>query len=228
MATTTTNLGLTKPSGTDKIRIAQINGNMDILDDKIGAVGNTSLQAQVASANQAIENVQNGLAYIVGNTNTTGSTLAVGQFVYVKGHSTIAEGLYMVTASISANGSITTSNTSACTGGGLNELNSKFQPYTLLTTTDNVSIAASGNYSLQLGANTGKFKEYIIMWHTTNQYERISSVFPVEISYVIGYENATGTKIRVENTARSVSALKIENMSTSQTVYIDKVYGIWG
>ena len=57
MATTTTNLGLTKPSGTDKIRIAQINGNMDILDDKIGAVGNTSLQAQVTSANQAISNI---------------------------------------------------------------------------------------------------------------------------------------------------------------------------
>jgi hypothetical protein len=59
MATTTTNLGLTKPSGTDKIRIAQINGNMDILDDKIGAVGNTSLQAQVTSANEAIANKAN-------------------------------------------------------------------------------------------------------------------------------------------------------------------------
>ena len=128
MATTTTNLGLTKPSGTDKIRIAQINGNMDILDDKIGAVGNTSLQAQVTSANQAITNVQNGLAYIVGNTNTTGSILVVDQFVYVKGHSTIAEGLYKVTADIAANGSIATSNTSACSEGGLNALNSKTSP----------------------------------------------------------------------------------------------------
>lgn len=125
MATTTTNLGLTKPSGTDKIRIAQINGNMDILDDKIGAVGNTSLQAQVTSQNQAIAKVQNGLAYIVGNKNTTGNTLAVGQFVYVKGHSTITEGLRTVTASISANGDITTSNTDACSEGGLNALNSK-------------------------------------------------------------------------------------------------------
>ena len=55
MATSTTNLGLTKPAGTDKIRIAQINGNMDILDEKIGAVGNTSLQAQVTSQNQAMQ-----------------------------------------------------------------------------------------------------------------------------------------------------------------------------
>lgn len=128
MATSTTNLGLTKPAGTDKIRIAQINGNMDILDEKIGAVGNTSLQAQVTSQNQAIANNEGAMAYIVGNTNTTGSTLAVGQFVYVKGHSTIAEGLRTVTASISENGNITTSNTSACSEGGLNALNGKITP----------------------------------------------------------------------------------------------------
>ena len=76
----------------------------------------------IASNSQAIAKVQNGLAYIVGNTNTTGGTLAVGQFVYVKNHSTIAEGLRKVTASISANGNITTSNTSECTEGGLNKL----------------------------------------------------------------------------------------------------------
>ena len=60
MATSTTNLGLTKPAGTDKIRIAQINGNMDILDEKIGAVGNTSLQAQLTSQNQAITAISPG------------------------------------------------------------------------------------------------------------------------------------------------------------------------
>jgi len=69
MATSTTNLGLTKPAGTDKIRIAQINGNMDILDEKIGAVGNTSLQAQVTSQNEAISN-------IVSPTNYTNDILA--------------------------------------------------------------------------------------------------------------------------------------------------------
>ena len=58
MATTTTNLGLTKPAGSDKIRIAQINGNMDIIDEKVGAVGNTSLQDQISSANEAIGNLR--------------------------------------------------------------------------------------------------------------------------------------------------------------------------
>jgi hypothetical protein len=135
MATYTTNLDLIKPAGTDKIRIAQINENMDTLDAAIGAVRNTSLQTQVSGNTAAIANVQNGLAYIVGNTNTTGGTLAVGQFVYVKGHSTIPEGLRKVTSSISANGSITTSNTDACSEGGLNALNSNLGK----TSTDQIS-----------------------------------------------------------------------------------------
>ena len=109
----TTNLDLVKPAGTDHALISVLNSNSDKIDAFAGQT-NDSLSAE-----------QNGLAYIVGNTNTTGGTLAVGQFVYVKGHSTIPEGLRKVTSSISANGSITTSNTDACSEGGLNALNSK-------------------------------------------------------------------------------------------------------
>lgn len=58
MATTTQNLGLIKPAGTDKIRIAQINSNMDTLDAKIGAVGNTPLQTQVTNANSNIAKLE--------------------------------------------------------------------------------------------------------------------------------------------------------------------------
>lgn len=58
MATTTQNLGLIKPAGTDKIRIAQINSNMDTLDAKIGAVGNTPLQTQVTNAADAIAKLE--------------------------------------------------------------------------------------------------------------------------------------------------------------------------
>ena len=112
----TTNLDLVKPAGTDHALISVLNSNSDKIDAFAGQT-NDSLSAE-----------QNGLAYIVGNTNTTGGTLAVGQFVYVKGHSTIPEGLRKVTSSISANGSITTSNTDACSEGGLNALNSKFAP----------------------------------------------------------------------------------------------------
>lgn len=120
MATNTTNYNLVKPAYADTADIADINGNMDIID------GQMKTNADGVSANAtSLAKSQSGLAYIVGNTNTTGSTLAADTYVYVKGHSSIAEGLRRVTASISNNGSITTSNTSAVSNGGINSLNSK-------------------------------------------------------------------------------------------------------
>lgn len=100
-----------------KNAVNQING----FDDRL-----SQAEQDISSQSQQIANVQKGLAYIVGDTNTTGSTLAIGAFVYVKGHSTIAEGLRKVTATdgISANGSITINNTEDCTVGGLNALSS--------------------------------------------------------------------------------------------------------
>ena len=71
MATSTTNLGLIKPDGTDKIRIAQINQNMDTLDSKIGAVGNTDLQSQVSANNAAISTLNDKISHIDQDTNIT-------------------------------------------------------------------------------------------------------------------------------------------------------------
>ena len=132
----TTNLDLVKPAGTDHALISVLNSNSDKIDAFAGQT-NDSLSAE-----------QNGLAYIVGNTNTTGGTLAVGQFVYVKGHSTIPEGLRKVTSSISANGSITTSNTDACSEGGLNALNSNIEKYPSKgIVLDTTNIQATGSTS---------------------------------------------------------------------------------
>lgn len=66
MASTTTNIGLTKPAGTDQALISAINGNMDIIDTKMGAVGNTSVQGQITALSDQIE------WKLVGNV--TGST----------------------------------------------------------------------------------------------------------------------------------------------------------
>lgn len=55
--TPTTNLGLRIMNGTDPVDVADINANSQTLDDKIGAVGSTSLQAQITLANQAIANL---------------------------------------------------------------------------------------------------------------------------------------------------------------------------
>lgn len=143
MATTTQNLGLIKPAGTDKIRIAQINSNMDTLDAKIGPVGSTSLQEQINNKQGALTfdnlptsgsdnpvksggvyteagNLAAGMAILA--NNNTHAAIASGQYVYVRGHSTLAEGLYTANAAIAANGTLSTSNLTAVSGGGLNGL----------------------------------------------------------------------------------------------------------
>ena len=121
MATYTTNLSLIKPAGTDKIRIAQINQNMDTIDAAIGAVGNTSLQTQVTSVSDSLNAVEGGIA-IVSNNNTH-VAITSGQYVYVKNHATLSEGLYRATQAIAANGTLTLSNVTPESAGGLNSLN---------------------------------------------------------------------------------------------------------
>ena len=120
MATQTTNLGLTKPAGTDKIRIAQINGNMDILDTKIGSVGDTALQAQVSA-------IENGIAIVsVGNAH---AAISSGQFVYVRNHGTLPEGLYTANSAIAANATLSASNVTSTSAGGLNALSDQIATF---------------------------------------------------------------------------------------------------
>lgn len=113
MATNTANLSLIKPAGADKVRIAQINQNMDILDEKIGPVGNTSVQ------NQIIAN-DSGMAIV--STGNTHSAISSGQYVYIRSHGTLAEGLYKANSAISANATLSTSNVTLVSSGGMNDL----------------------------------------------------------------------------------------------------------
>lgn len=102
----TTNLDLVKPLGTDHALISVINGNMDKVDAYAGKV------------NESLAGVQDGLAIVaVGDTH---AAITSGQFVYVKEHNTLPEGLYTASADIAANGALSTSNLIADSKGGLN------------------------------------------------------------------------------------------------------------
>lgn len=192
----TTNLDLVKPAGTDHALISVLNSNSDKIDAFAGQT-NDSLSAE-----------QNGLAYIVGNTNTTGGTLAVGQFVYVKGHSTIAEGLRKVTSSISANGSITTSNTDACSEGGLNALNSKIAKYKTLT----------GTFSTTINSAAGS------LYQSSERSLNISSTGITNIEYcsmvVLGCTVCTVTKIQDNKIYYRLVNVTAVSSDTSFTYYI--------
>ena len=102
----------------------------DILADRIGALSSltttdkTDLVSAVnevkSTAAQDDANIQDALA-IVANGNTHGA-ITSGQFVYVKNHGTLADGLYKAKAAISANATLSTTNLEADNSGGLNNL----------------------------------------------------------------------------------------------------------
>ena len=115
MATYTTNLGLKKPAQSDKIRIADINNNMDDIDAAFGDVGNTSVADQMGD-------IRSGMAIV--STGNAHDAIAAGQFVYVMGHDTLDDGLYTANSALAANATLSSSNVTAVSGGGLNALNS--------------------------------------------------------------------------------------------------------
>ena len=185
-------------------KLLEINTDIDNLDDEL------------SHQSQQIANAQNGLAYIVGNTNTTGSILANGAFVYVKGHSTIAEGLRKVTASISVNGSITTNNTEACTEGGLNALNSNISGFKF----KNITPDASGAYEINFAYSS--LTAYAMLvgrfgYDSSKLSIAIISHNRPDIAYVkcLGDESVTvscsGDKVTVQMIHNSAGCMLISN-----------------
>jgi hypothetical protein len=75
--TPTPNIGLRRPQGTDPASVDDINYNSNLIDTKLGAVGNTSVQEQINSLNSKITNSlksgQNSIGNIIVPGYNTGS-----------------------------------------------------------------------------------------------------------------------------------------------------------
>lgn len=81
---------------------------------------NSSINTLTNDINIKLTNTQKSVAILSdGNTH---SAIATGQYVYIKNHSSIAEGLYKATSAIPANTAITAAMVSAVSKGGLNDL----------------------------------------------------------------------------------------------------------
>lgn len=121
MATYTTNLNLKKPATSDKVRIADFNNNFDTIDDAIGEVGSTSLKDMIDDVQGAVAIVANGDTHVA---------ITSGQYVFVKNNTHgLSDGLYVASANVSANGTISDSNMTADSTGGLNALNSNLKQF---------------------------------------------------------------------------------------------------
>lgn len=154
----------------------------------------TDIPNQITSLNQAIENLQDGLA-IVANGNTH-AAIASGQFVYVKNHSSLADGLYTAMAAIATNATLSASNLSADASGGLNALNSKIMP-------DNkFSISASTTHTLTVPNQSANI---VAVSGGGGSRQGIWFVYCGSIGNVTAYEVVKGSNITFTTGTNSVT-----------------------
>lgn len=83
----------------------------------------TGIENDITDIETDVTNITDGIA-IVANGDTH-PQIASGQFVYVRNHSTLPDGLYWATAAIQTDGVLSTSNLQADEAGGLNALQTK-------------------------------------------------------------------------------------------------------
>lgn len=117
-------------SGSDSTKI---DSALTALDAKTGAdiplsgSDSTKIDSAISSLTTAVNSNAASINYIedaiaiVANNNTH-AAVSNGQFVYVKNHGTLSEGLYKATANIAANAALSSSNLTADASGGLNAM----------------------------------------------------------------------------------------------------------
>ena len=116
----------------------------------------TALENNVSNNSDAITeltNITDGLA-IVANGDTH-PQIASGQFVIVRNHSTLPDGVYKATAAIQTDGTLSTNNLQADGAGGLNNLQSQVNSlnsnFTTLHTISGGEKTSVSGYYIQVG-----------------------------------------------------------------------------
>ena len=130
----------------------------------------SGIPGRVTNAENSLAAAEDGLA-IVANGNTH-AAIASGQFVYVKNHGSLAEGLYVANSAIATNAALTTSNLTADGSGGLNALKAKIGNVGNTDLQSQVTSLNSkiGDYAfLELGVITSA-KSVSVSWTTAQTF----------------------------------------------------------
>lgn len=207
MATYTPNIDLKKPAQSDKIRIADLNGNADNIDAALGADFGVSNKPSV---DDAVNSLGAGLAII--SNGDIHAAITAGQYVYVRGHGTLTEGLYVATANVSQNGALTGNNVDAVSGGGLNALNSNIASLKLIKISKTITIPDGTQTEQAVDVNISD---------SIPSGKTIHSITNARLSqYVLPYSNTNGTqRTWIEQINTSTNVIRIKSTSSAWTNY---------
>lgn len=143
---------------------------------------------------------------ILANGNTH-AAITSGQFVYVRGHGTLADGMYKATANIAANGALSTSNLTAEPSGGLNALgssvdalNSNIANYITeeLISADSITINANSYASITFNVSKTGYTPFGILGYNS---------FDIDVlmvsSYIINSSQIGATLRNISSSAKT-------------------------
>jgi hypothetical protein len=189
MATNTTNLGLRKPAKADYVNVVtDIDDNMDLIDS-------------------AVNNVEKAVAVIAnGNTHVA---VSAGEYLYIRNHLSLEEGLYMATEAIAQNGTLSSSNTTAITrgiGGQVTALNNKVG-----------SVSRCGKVQTSTSNGQASFQ----MENGTHGFVAIGGNAPITVGMTNGgslYNSAMPSGYTISQSGTTVTITKTSSVSTSVAV----------
>lgn len=119
----------------DKLRTDVVTKSSDLVNNGTHTGTGKALDARMGKTlTDSIANTQDGLA-IIANGNVH-PAIASGQAVFVKNHSSLADGLYWASAAIGTNATLSTSNLTADANGGFNKLKGDIDTLNSKTTSD--------------------------------------------------------------------------------------------
>jgi len=180
MAGSTNNYHFIKPADDEAADNTPLNTNFDNIDAALGA------------HDDALAIVSDG---------NTHAAIAAGQFVYVRNHGTLANGLYTANSNIAANATLSSSNLTADSYGGLNALNANIASHnSQITGSNNWSF----NHNVYKAGNVVSFSGYAInnTEIATNSWVNIGTLPegyrpPNNEYYTVGYDNTNDSIINV-------------------------------
>ena len=189
MATNTTNLGLRKPAKADYVNVVtDIDDNMDLIDSAVNSV--------------------EGAVAVIANGNTH-VALNSGDYVYIRNHTSLSEGLYKATEAIAQNGTLSSSNTAAITrgiGGQVSVLNSKVG-----------SVSRCG----KVQTSTSNGQASFTMENGTHGFVAIGGNAPISVGMTNGgslYNSAMPSGYSISQSGNTVTITKTSSVSTSVAV----------
>ena len=192
----------------------------------------TAFVQNIASdLNGAITSVENSIA-IVSNNNTH-AAIAKGQYVYIKNHGTLADGLYQnsTNAAIPQNQALTTANVTAVSGGGLNAfVGKKLVPIydTLYASTNPVLMENNTTYPLASGIEVSDYVGFVFNYYPSStavasQKITLNELYGIANNSHYSLATSPTSQIRIRHT---LSANGYVFTEADSTIYLYRIYGL--